>query len=232
VRNDPGSEINPLRSIIPVDGRSFIVGKYSEEGAKKAVGKPADPVEISENKKLMIKSMSTRGGELMPGYVMSAIGPVKVQSIPPLPKLEAKMAKILKNKPKTGKAKKAKAEKIEPYLDENYLQEVQSKLLEQENEYAIPEEKEEKFVETYPVIFDIESGNIRSTVDSILEDEMAVMLVYRDEEHVSYVPKKGGKLTLILPGKRKVPVMYLGIRFSWYTNDQQLLVFLKTNIEE
>jgi hypothetical protein len=221
-KNDPGSEINPLRSIIPVDGKSFIVGKYDEDGRSKAVGKPADVQEISQNKKLMIKSMSTRGGELMPGFIMTADGPVKASQFKPTPKVTIKPAvqPVPEVKGKRGKKKAAVEVPVQSYVEE----------VEEQITDTLPLPKETA-PETFPVTFSIESGTIRSSCIAILEDDLGLILVYNDMDDISYIPKQGGKLSLTLPGQRKMNVMFLGLRLQWFNNNNQLLVFIKIDKE-
>lgn len=220
VKSDPGIEINPLRNS-QVDGKSFIVGKYDEWGGRRALGKAADTGEVSKEAKLMQNSMKTRGGELMRGFIMTNEGPVKASQYTPRPK-PAKPAVPIK--PVLAKTKRKKKEP-EPEVEQNYIQMVEENINPEVIEYdPVPQPVK---TETFPVTFSIESGTIKSQADAILEDELGLILVYKDLDSISYVPKRGGKLSLSLPG-RNIQVMYLGIQAQWYNTNQQLLLFVKT----
>lgn len=223
VSNDPGSEINPMRSIIPVDGKSFIVGKYDEYGYRKAIGKPTDAHEVSTVTKLMNNSMRTRGGETMQGFVMTPQGPVKASQFTPRVELP-KSVQVSTSKTKRSKKGKATTAPV----TQTYLQEVEQSIHPEESTYEVLTESAR--TETFPVIFNIESGTIRSQADAILEDEFGLILVYSNSDSISYVPKRGGKLTLTLPS-RKVSVMYLGVQCRWFNTNQELLVFIKLDKE-
>ena len=211
-RSEAGVEVNPLRSGVPIPAKSFIVGRYDEYGGKKTAGKlAAEPHEVSAIKQEILKDMSyARGSKLMPGFVMTENGPVKESSLPVI-----QPSTIVKKLNK----KSAKNIKVTPITASLPVQ-------------TLPTTEPDRFKETFTIVFSIESGNIRSTVDAILEDNIAVILVYESADKVSYVPKNGGKLTLVFPDKRKIPVMFLGAQLQWYDTDQQLLIFVKTDIKE
>ena len=223
VRSDPGSEINPNRSVLPIDGKSFIVGKYDEYGHRKMAGKGADSSEVSQISKLMNQSMKTRGGEIMKGFIMTSDGPVKESQFTPVVKPKSKQTAL---KVKDKNVKKAKINE-EPTQAE-YIQEVKNSINSEEYEQVLPPQPANR--ETFPVVFNIESGRIKSQADSILEDELGLIIVYKDLDSISYIPKKGGKLSLSLPN-RTLSVMYLGMQIQWYNTNQQLLIFVKMEKE-
>src|ERR1017187_5952834 len=123
VRSDPGSEINPNRSIIPIDGKSFIVGRYDDQGGKRASAKVVDAVEINEHRKLVNNSMRTRGGELLPGFVMGVNGPIKTTQVPQPNKL-----KVDKVKNKIVKPKLVKVAKPVKVKNDNFFQTIEDSL--------------------------------------------------------------------------------------------------------
>ena len=212
---DPGTEVNPLSSGVAVPTASFIVGKYDEDGRRKVTGVVAQgPGEAHRINKLLLKSMTNRG-ELMAGYVMTPAGPVKSTLI----KQAAPQHIVASVKPKRGRKAKEVAYTEAPLMEEPSFPQREPEPLQVKRE-------------TFPVVFNIETGNIKSIVDAILENGSAVTLVYANEDSISYEPEPGSKLNLILPGHRRTEVMYLGMKFRWYDSEQQLLVFMKTEVDE
>jgi hypothetical protein len=84
---------------------------------------------------------------------------------------------------------------------------------------------------SFTVVFHTKLGRIKSIVDAILESDTGLCLVYADEQQISYEPDQGTELSLILPDKREVEVMSVGLKFSWYDSNQQLLTFIKTEVD-
>ena len=223
VTSDPGTEVHPLSSGVAVPAKSYIVGKYDQDGRRKLGGALVEgSPEAGRLTKLLVKSMSTRGGELMPGFIMTADGPRKVANLP-------KPAPILKQAVVKGKKGKKKVETA----TEDYIQTITDTVTQPEPvQYQGNMEPVKEKAETFPVVFVVESGTIKTSTEAILEDDLGLILVYGNEDAISYVPKRGGHLTLILPGKREVSVMYLGIQLRWYDSEQQLLIFVKTKPSE
>jgi len=137
-----------------------------------------------------------------------------------------KLAKVVKAKPgvivKPGN-KKSKA-KINPAIESVVV-------VADEVETPAPATPPVVYASTFNVVFSIPSGKIKSSVDAVLEDQQAIMLVYPNEDSISYEPETGSKFTLITPDKREHRVMALGLKFEWYNSRQQILVFMKL-IEE
>lgn len=220
ITNDPGEEVSAGRIVVGVPGKSFIVGKYDEDGRRKGERPQLeDNRTVAHVKKLMVKSMSTRGGELMPGYVMTENGPIK-RGFASL-NLE-KVAKQHAPPPIEPKKKSRKKKQATPVQQIEPVAEVA-----QNDNYEPVKEIKPVSSQTFPVVFVIESGTIKSMADAVIECDSAIMLVYQDKDHVSYEPNAGGKLSLQIDGKT-TEVMYLGMIFEWYQTSQQLMVFLKT----
>ena len=211
VSSDPGVEISPLAGGVAVPAKSFVVGKYDGDGRRIENGQLAEgSTESAKLTKLLVRSMSTRGGEIMPGFVTSENGPIKSELI-------AKTKPMVKSLPsipvKRGRGRPKNIVVNPVMVNQEVEQEVSA---------------EPVVTKTFPVTFNIESGTIKSQVDAILEDELGLILVYRDSDSISYVPKRGNTLALTLPG-RKVNAMYLGVQVQFYNTSQQLLVFVKTD---
>jgi len=224
ITSSPGTEVHPLQSGVAVPAKSFIVGKYDSEGRKKTAGALVEgSPEAARLTKLIVKSMSTRGGELMPGFVMTNNGPMKATKLAVKPNYNTSMKPV--EIIKTRKTKKQKD-------TENYLQTVTENIqpVELESNDEVPQEVVK--AETFPVTFSIDSGIIKVNTVAILEDDLGLILVFENEDSISYVPKRGGKLNLILPGKREMPVMFLGIQIKYYNSNEQLLLFVKTKPNE
>jgi|GEM_PF-5295339 len=220
IRSDPGTERHPLSSTIPVEPGTYIVGKYDEFGHQRKSSEPADhPSDAARIRKLLVESMTTRGGRLLPGFTMTANGPVKINNLPIIAPTTPSQAK-----PAVARQTKKKAASIK-LNDLPALTDPEPPMFQRIYEPDITEPK--KATRNFPIIFKIESGNIRSSVDAILEDDLAIMLVYSDSEAISYEPARGSELTLILPDKRKVDVMYSSIKFRWYMTSQECLIFIK-----
>lgn len=233
VKSDPGREIRPI-NVSDVDVQSFVVGKYDEYGHRRVSGETAGGTAEGERlKKLIQNSMQTRGGNLMPGFVMTTVGAMRKsdylrltnQAPEQTQQTESQPTKTTRKKTKTA-APTIMAVKQEPVL---HVPTVQEMLDIPRPSLQAPQTASQM---TFPVVFSIESGTIRSSADSVLESEMAIVLVYRNQDAISYTPQQGSKLNLILPENRKVPVMYLGMQFQWYNTDQQLLIFIKQEAPE
>ena len=228
-RRDAGEEIDPSRSTIPIPSKSYVVGRYDEHGRVLATGAPVDGERAtSKHRDLLVESMSGRG-KLMEGYVMGPNGPVKAETT--LVNKAAPVTKVAETK--AGKAKGKAKTKPAPafvlptvYQPEPEKQEAPEPVIQP----RIIDRKMDKA--SFSIVFDIETGKVRSSCDAVLENDLAVMLVYEDEDAMSYIPQKGGQLSIIMPDKREIPVMFLGLQFEWYSSRQQLLIFLKTTVDE
>jgi len=215
-RSEAGIEVNPNNSGVPVPSKSFIVGKYDDYGMRKQPGQPAGGTgEADKLVKQLIKSMTSRG-ELMPGFVMTPNGPVRAE-------LAHRLSKEATKQTVPEKAKRGRKPKQNKDIEYVQPQVIISNEAEDQDTIA---------AETFSVVFSVESGTIRSTADAVLENDQFVLLVYRDVESISYLPQHASKLTLVLPGNRNTNVMYLGAQFTWYNSSQQLLMFIKTDIED
>ena len=173
-----------------------------------ATGTPLSETVTTKHRRRLLESMQGKG-RLMPGFVLTEDGPVKGVIQP--------VALTKQPKFKKGEVKTAS----EPV----YVQPAP----------IIPsvvarEEKVEK--PGFTVTFVIDSGKIKTTCDAVLENEYSLLLVYKNEDAISYLPDKASELAIITPDKREIPVLYLGLQFEWYESRQQLLLFMKTEVKE
>jgi len=223
-RSEAGEEISPMQSSLGVPTRSFVVGRYDEYGRRTSSGEFVGGSQAGEQHRSKLMQSMRNNGKLMPGYVLSERGPVKVSKT-------VAAAPIVTKKGKQTKKTKVKTAEVQevPEVETpttNFI------LSEPSSELVMEPETPKAARKGFNIAFAIESGKIKSIADAILETPEALLVVYRDEDAVSYIPEKGSILTIIAPDKREIEVMYLGLQFEWYDSRQQLLVFMKTNIEE
>ncbi len=75
-------------------------------------------------------------------------------------------------------------------------------------------------------------GKIKVSVAAVLEEETALILVYNNEEAMSFIPHQGDILSIIINKDRTERVMYTGFLFTWIDNTKKLMVFVKAPAEE
>jgi hypothetical protein len=109
------------------------------------------------------------------------------------------------------------------------------KTLESYQEYAaknmekdVVHEEVSRVLET--VQFENQFGKIKAKVEKVIEEELAFMLVFSNEDMVVFEPKIGETLNLYTPEKQKFAVYYPGVTFS-YPPDKRLMVLFKLPVE-
>lgn len=209
-----GVEVPVNQTTAPIPSKSFVVPRYDPYGQRLSKGETVGGDQIaSKHRQALVSSMRTNG-RVMRGYVMTENGPVKQAQAPTAPV----------NKP----GKKAKSKTVikpaQPLIAETITETVTPY---EDVVKPLPQAKS-----IFLVTFVIASGKIKSSVNAVLESKEALLLVYEDEDSISYIPEKGSKFTIITPDRREVPVLYLGLQFEWYNSRQQLLIFLKTDVDE
>ena len=221
-RSEAGEEIHPLNSGMSVPSKSFIVGRYDEYGHRTSPGEFLGTESAANKYKRQLLDSMRNHGRVMPGYVLTDQGPLKQTAL-----VKPIVSKPDKKTPKASQSLKKQAH-AEPVYETVTRPEP---VVIQEDKYADAEPSKAKRA-GFNIAFSIESGKIKSTVDAVLETNEALMLVFKDDDAVSYEPEKGSQLIIITPDKRKISVMYLGVKFAWHDTRQQLLVFMKTDVEE
>jgi len=81
------------------------------------------------------------------------------------------------------------------------------------------------------VQFENDFGKIKSKVESIVEHDLAFMLVYSDEDSVVFEPKVGELLAIHMPDKRRIEVYYPGVTFDSPDNSKKLMILFKVPAE-
>jgi hypothetical protein len=227
VRSDPGREIRPISSSA-VDVQSFVVGKYDEYGHRRASGETAGgTVEGERLKKLMQNSMQTRGGNLMPGFVMTTIGPMREldyrrltgQIVQPEPVAQLQPTKALRKKTKTAEAPTIALPTAQPVLPVPTLHQMLD--IPKSAPQALPQPTSAKNKKVVEIIVDF--GKIKLTIDEITLDDRMTILVFSHEDDIAFEPQLGGKLIISYNGA-KINTMYAG-KFNWYNTNQPVLIF-------
>lgn len=81
------------------------------------------------------------------------------------------------------------------------------------------------------VQFENDFGKIKSKVESIVEHDLAFMLVYSDEDSVVFEPKIGELLAIHTPDKRRIEVYYPGVTFDSPDSSKKLMILFKVPAE-
>jgi hypothetical protein len=82
------------------------------------------------------------------------------------------------------------------------------------------------------VQFENDFGKIKSKVESIVEHDLAFMLVFTDEDTVVFEPKIGELLALHMPDKRRIEVYYPGVTFDSPGSSKKLMILFKVPAED
>ena len=111
----------------------------------------------------------------------------------------------------------------EAFSRENYMASVKS-----DGAAYVPQEP----VRTQSTVqFENDFGKIKSKVESIVEHDLAFMLVYSDEDSVVFEPKVGELLAIHMPDKRRIEVYYPGVTFDSPDNSKKLMILFKVPAE-
>lgn len=77
------------------------------------------------------------------------------------------------------------------------------------------------------VTFENDFGRMKVTVVAVLEESTAVILVFKDDESISFIPKNGESLNLLITKDNNMKVMYPGFLFTWTDGKHKLMVLVK-----
>ena len=116
---------------------------------------------------------------------------------------------------KVGKKKQSKPKAWSDYAQEMYA--------------TVPEPIAPKPVETVleTVQFENSFGKIKAKVESLIEHDMAFMLVFRQEEDVVFEPKTGEHLSFYTPNKYRYDVYYPGVTFDSPNSSKKFMILFK-----
>jgi hypothetical protein len=80
--------------------------------------------------------------------------------------------------------------------------------------------------------FENDFGKMKAKVVHVIEQELAFMLIFKDEESMVFEPKVGESLTLHTPNKRRVDVYYPGVTFDSPDDSKKFMILFKLPEEE
>ncbi len=163
------------------------------------VGSEKDVEELRES---IIRSAAAAGGK-----------------ISPLKKTGKKAKKPVKNKTLSGRAYPT-----EPtYVPLNEPEPIQPpSMWEGSQEENIP-------VELETVSFENDFGKIRAKVETVIEHEMAFLLLFSNEDDITFEPKVGETLQFIRRSGYRFEVYYPGVIFSWTDGVKKAMILFKTD---
>lgn len=217
-------ESNPFVSnfsATPTPG-DFVVGRYNALGSAIESGTPLIPeAKVKKLRESMARSAYTSGGKIVKD----------TQEV----KTKAK-----KSKPKKLDTKsKNTAFPTKPILEFN-LNQVIADIAAEENSgegYTYTETLEENIAakayqppeKKKKIIFSNDFGNIKVYAEDVLTCDMAVALVFKDEEALTFVPKIGEALELKIEDEEPISVYFPGSIFTWTDNVKNVIILFKNN---
>ena len=80
--------------------------------------------------------------------------------------------------------------------------------------------------------FENDFGKMKAKVVHVIEQELAFMLIFKDEESMVFEPKVGESLVLHTPNKRRVDVYYPGVTFDSPDDGKKFMILFKLPEEE
>lgn len=83
----------------------------------------------------------------------------------------------------------------------------------------------------YTIQFENDFGKIKSKIESYDEQDMAIMLVFPDEDSVLFEPRVGEALKLYLPQQSAQDVYYPGVTFNSPDSSKKLMILFKIPAE-
>lgn len=81
------------------------------------------------------------------------------------------------------------------------------------------------------VEFLMEFGNIAVTADTVLDSELAIALVFKNEKDMRFIPKTGTFLNVRIGGD-EMKVYYPGIVLTWTDFIKKIMIFIKAHETE
>jgi len=128
---------------------------------------------------------------------------------------------VLENKkPKKVRAKSKVIARSYPKV----VEEVQP----QKEEYS---ESVDILPELRTIQFENQFGKIKAKVEYLVEEDLAFMLVFSNDDMVVFEPKIGESLTLHTDNREKFEVYYPGVTFTYPAGEKKLMVLFKIPVE-
>jgi len=161
------------------------------------------------------KALAGQGKELINSVIRSGGVPVSVKNTTSVKKISKKKA-TASNQPQQFSA----ASYLAQFDTENPI----------ESQSSAAAETTTKKLET--IQFENSFGRMKAKVEYILEQELAYMLIFKDEDSVVFEPKVGEILTLHTPDKEQVEVYYPGVTFNAPESKRRMMILFKVPAEE
>jgi hypothetical protein len=128
-------------------------------------------------------------------------------------------------KSSTAKTKQTKKKTSKSNQWSDFAKEVYHQLDEVEN--MPPQEKPLQTVQ-----FENSFGKIKAKVETLIEHDMAFMLIFRQEEDLVFEPKVGEQLAFYTPDKYRYDVYYPGVTFDSPDNGKKFMILFKLPAED
>lgn len=93
--------------------------------------------------------------------------------------------------------------------------------------YVRPEPVQEEPKKLLSLHFENSFGNIRAKVEHVVENNLAFMLIFTDEDAMVFEPRIGETLVLRTHNKERHEVYYPGVTFDLPETDKKLMVLFK-----
>jgi hypothetical protein len=208
----------------------YIVGKYNDDGKKISPGKyVGSKTEVEALRAKYAQHASKRGEPL-------------IVDAEPKKKLRKKRVPKMVTPKKVDYTVQEESEYVTTDLEPmNLFEEATEAIHEEEinlaairqlsndEEHWVPATgSASKGVEKKKVLFMHDFGTNRVKVlDIISAGETGVMLVFENDDDVSYIPKVGQTLSLVDPDGLEIPVYYPGLLFDWTDGVKKVMILVK-----
>lgn len=217
-------ESNPFVSnfsAMPTPG-DFVVGRYNALGSAIEAGTPLIPdTKVKKLRESMARSAYTSGGKIVKDAqeVKTKAKKSKPKKLdlkskntvfPTKPIVEFNLNQVIEDI-----ENESSPEETYPYK-ETFGEDVVIKPVE------LPEKKKK-------IIFSNNFGNIKLYAEDVLTCDMAIALVFKNEEALTFVPKIGEALELKIEDEEPISVYFPGSIFTWTDNIKNVIILFKNN---
>lgn len=183
----------------------YVVGSYSTMGAVIEDGTPL--IDANKAKKLReatARSAATNGGTLLLPEINKQKGKKRTKQPKPVPDFE--LPEYTYKVPKPTIIDEA------PVINLNIV----------DNKPKVNKKK---------ITFSNDFGQIKSYVEDVLDSDVAIALVYKDEEAVNFIPKITETLSLQIENNDPINVYYPGALFTWTDQIKNIIILFKKDHE-
>lgn len=196
----------------------YVVAEFSENGSKTApgqvVGEPSNVISMS---KKMAEHALMGGAEPLP-------------ILAPVPTKAAKRPGRPSKAQKAGEALQEKVDKLQPLIRADGLASADLLPKPPLANDILPPPSPTPSLRSIEVVFSTQLGRIKVNTLAVLEDQNALILVFKDESEIRYEPAPGTNVQLIVESKL-TNTMYPGFKLTWMDGKMILMVFVKVEEE-